>query len=405
MAKRRGRGDGAVYQRTDGRWEGRVDLGWEDGRRRRKSVYGETQQEVQVKIRTLLADRDKGLPPADDRLTVGAFLDHWLEHTAKPKLRYSSHRGYEQIIRLHLKPKLGKKRLSRLTADHVEEFMNAKIEEGLSPRTVQYCHAVLRHALNTAVRRNLVHRNVAALVSAPTVRREPITPYSIEEAQAFLQGVKGHPLEALFTLTLALGLRQGEVLGLKWDAVDLDDGRLYVRSALQRQKGKGTVEVEPKSRTSRRALPLPSFVVAVLKDHRKRQTAAQLKAGPADQQKREELGLKPGYGWHETGYVFTTRHGLPLSPEHIYKHHTALVEAYNAKQKKAGLPELRRIRFHDLRHSCASLLFAKGCSLRLVMEILGHSQIAITANLYTHLLPEADREAARAMDEVFGAQG
>ncbi len=152
-------------------------------------------------------------------------------------------------------------------------------------------------------------------------------------------------------------------------------------------------------------MPLPAFVVTSLKEHRKRQTAAQLKAGPADPEKRAELGLKPGIGWEDHGYVFVTRNGRPMSPEHVYKRHNALVEAYNAKQKEAGLPELRRVRFHDLRHSCASLLFAQGCSMRLVMEILGHSQIGITANLYTHLLPGADREAARAMDEVFSARG
>jgi integrase len=405
MAKRRGRGEGAVYQRSDGRWAGSVDLGWVDGKRKRKTVYGDTQAEVQTRIRTLLNDLDKGLAPADDRLTVGDFLDHWLEQTAKPKLRYSSYRGYEQIVRLHLRPDLGKIRLSKLTADDVEGFINKKTDDGLSARTVQYCHAVLRRSLATAVRRNLVHRNVATLVSAPAVRRDPVKPYSVEEAQAFLKTAQGDGLEALWVVTLALGLRRGEVLGLKWDGIDLDrkaavDGkevdapRLMVSSTLQRQKGKGLVDVDPKSRTSRRSLPLPAFVVAVLKEHRKRQGAAQLKAGPADQQKRAELGLKPGYGWHDTGYVFTTRHGLPLSPEHVYKHYHALLER----------GKLREIRFHDLRHSCASLLFAQGCSLRLVMEILGHSQIAITANLYTHLLPEADRQAARAMDEVFSAQ-
>jgi integrase len=180
MAKRRGRGDGGIYQRKDGCWEGRIGLGWVDGKRKRKSVFGETQAEVQTKIRTMLTDRDKGLLPADYRLTVGVYLNHWLEHTAKPKLRYSSYRGYEQNIRLHLKPELGKIRLSKLTADDVEGFMNRMMDGGLSARTVRYCHAVLRKALSTAVRRNPVHRNVATLLSAPTVSNEPVKPYTIE---------------------------------------------------------------------------------------------------------------------------------------------------------------------------------------------------------------------------------
>jgi integrase len=251
MAKRRGRGEGSIYQREDGRWTGSVDLGWKDGKRQRKSVYGATYQEVQGQLRKLLTDKANGLSLADDRLTVGAYLDHWLEQTAKPGLRYLSFRGYEQIVRLHLKPDLGKIRLSKLTADRVEKFMNDKVESGLSPRTVQYAHAVLRRALNVAVRRSLIQRNVAGQVSAPTVSREPVNPYSVEEAQAFMKAAKGDSLEAVWTTTLALGLRRGEVLGLKWEAVDLDGGRLWVRSAVQRQKKKGLVVVEPKSRSSR----------------------------------------------------------------------------------------------------------------------------------------------------------
>ena len=168
-------------------------------------------------------------------------------------------------------------------------------------------------------------------------------------------------------------------MGLKWDAVDLKEGRLWVRWALQRQTKKGLVMVEPKSRTSRRPLPLPPFVVALLKEHKKRQTADRLAAGPK---------------WKDSGHVFTMEDGRPMSPEYAYKEFCKFL-------KRAGI---RHIRFHDLRHSCASLLFAQGCSLRLVMEILGHSQIAITANLYTHLLPEADREAAGAMQALLGAK-
>ena len=407
MAKRRGLGEGAIYQREDGLWVGAVNLGWVDGKRRRKTVAGKTRQEVQGKVSLLTAQKMQGIPPADDRLTVEQFLNRWLEQTAKPAVRYSTYRGYEQIVRCHLIPDLGKIRLSKLSPDDVEAFCNRALTSGrvakakkdtpkdgadstegekapappdttLSPRTVQYCHAVLRMALQTAVRRSLVHRNVAALVSAPKASHEPVEPLTVEESQTFVKKAAGEPLEALYVTTLALGLREGETMGLKWEAIDLDKGRLWVRWALQRQKGKGLVMVEPKSRTSRRPLPLPPFVVGLLKEHKKRQTADRLAAGPK---------------WKDSGHVFTMEDGRPMSAEFAYKEFCKFL-------LRAGI---RHIRFHDLRHSCASLLFAKGLTLRQIMEILGHSQIAITANLYTHLLPEADREAAGAMQALLGA--
>jgi integrase len=404
MAKRRGLGEGAIYQREDGLWVGAINLGWVDGKRRRKTVAGKTRQEVQGKVSLLTAQKQQGIPPADDRLTVKAFLDRWLENTAKPAVRYSTYRGYEQIVRCHLVPELGKIRLAKLSADDVEAFCNRALTSGrvvkpkedtgspdtgetspppdttLSPRTVQYCHAVLRMALQTALKRGLVHRNVAALVSAPKVSREPVEPFTVAESRKFIEKAAGEPLEALYVVTLALGLRRGEVLGLKWDAIDLEQSRVWVRWALQRQKKQGLVLVEPKSRSSRRPLALPPFVVATLKDHRKRQAEQRLAAGPK---------------WQDTGHLFTMEDGRPMSPEFAYKEFCRFLER----------AELRHVRFHDLRHSCASLLFAQGCSLRLVMEILGHSQIALTANTYTHLLPEADREAAHAMQALLGSKG
>jgi len=201
MAKRRGLGEGAIYQREDGLWIGAVNLGWVDGKRKRKTVAGKTRGEVQGKVSLLTAQKMQGIPPADDRLTVEQFLNRWLEQTVKPSVRYSTYRGYEQIVRCHLVPELGKIRLSKLSPDDVEAFCNRTLKSGrvlkaktdapkesteipegeeapespdttLSPRTVQYCHAVLRIALQTAVRRSLVHRNVAALVSGP---RRPLT--------------------------------------------------------------------------------------------------------------------------------------------------------------------------------------------------------------------------------------
>lgn len=372
--KRRGQNEGSIYQRgKDGRWAGAVTL--ESGKR--KHFYGKTRAEVARKVNRCLNELEQGLTPADDRITVKKYLEDWLEKTVKPNRRYSTWRGYEQIVRLYLVPELGKIRLSKLSPDDVEDFINKKTEDGLSPRTVQYAHAVLRVALQKALRHGKVARNVAALVSAPQVVRDPVEPLTKKEAKALLKAAAGDPLEALYVVTLALGLRRGEVCGLQWADVDLKARRLSVRRALQLQKGKGLVEVEPKSRTSRRALPLPSFVAASLKEHRKRQAAHRLSMGPK---------------WRGGNWVFTMGDGRPVAPDYVNV-------AFPRLLTKA---KLRRVRFHDLRHCCASFLFAQGCEMRLVMEILGHSQIALTANTYTHLLPEGDRRAADAMQSLFG---
>jgi len=350
----------------------------------RKAFYAPTREEVARKIHRALHQIEQGLMPTDDRLTVEKYLDAWLAKTekrvepnAKRPLRRLTYRGYEQIVRLYLKPELGRRRLSKLTADDVEDFMDILTARGLSARTVQQAHCVLRMALKDALRRRLVHQNVATLVPAPTPSPEPVKPFSVSEAKAFMQAAKGHRFEALYISTLALGLRRGEVCGLKWADVDLAQDRLQVKRALQRSKGEGLVEVEPKSRNSRRSLPLPPFVVAVLKQHKRQQAA-------------HRLGM--GSEWRDGDWVFAQEDGRPLSPELA----TKAFPGFLADHK------IRRIRFHDLRHSCASLLFHQGCPPRLVMEILGHSQIALTMNTYTHLLPGADRQAASAMQGLLG---
>ena len=372
--RRRGQNEGSIYQRSkDGRWVGAVTL--DNGKR--KAFYGRTRAEVARKVSRALTEMEQGLAPADDRITVKVYLESWLDKTVKPSKRYSTWRGYEQVVRLYLVPEIGKTRLSKLSPDDVEDMVNRLSDRGLSPRTVQYTHAVLRVALQKAVRHGKVPRNVAALVSPPPVKREPVEPLTKREAKALLKAAAGDPLEALYVVTLALGLRRGEVCGLQWSDVDLKTRRLFVRRALQTQKGKGLVEVEPKSRSSRRALPIPPFAVVAFKEHRKRQAAQRLSMGS---------------DWRAGNWIFTMEDGRPVAPDYVNV-------AFPRLLKRA---KIRHIRFHDLRHSCASFLFAQGCEMRLVMEILGHSQIALTANTYTHLLPEGDRRAADAMQSLFG---
>ena len=211
MTSKRGQNEGSLYQRKDGRWAGAVTL--DDGKR--KHFYGKTRAEVARKVNRTLTDREQGLSPADDRITVKAYLEGWLERTVKANRRYSTWRGYEQVVRLYLEPNLGKIRLSKLSPDDVEDLMGKMKDGGLSARTIQYAHAVLRVALQKAVRHGKIPRNVAALVSAPSVVRDPVKPLTKKEAKALLKAATGDPLEALYVVTLALGLRRGEVCGLR----------------------------------------------------------------------------------------------------------------------------------------------------------------------------------------------
>jgi integrase len=306
--------------------------------------------------------------------------------------------SYEGVIRLHLVPTLGDIPLGKLGAHHVErlkrERLDAIMEQGpgvkkpvegqpapeprhLSTATVRYCLVVLRMALDRACKLDLVPRNVALLVDYPKVEHAEIRPYDPDEAKRFLEAAKGHRLNALFTVALALGLRKGEALGLQWPAIDLERGTLAVRVALQRVKmpgdDKGKLLLREPKRCSRRTINLPQVCLSALIDHRVRQ----------EQERR-----LAGSHWQDTGFVFTTGIGTPLEPRNLERAFAEITEC-------AGLP---RIRIHDLRHTAATVLLAQGVHPRVVMELLGHSQIAITMNLYSHVVPALRKEAAQRMD-------
>jgi integrase len=248
-------------------------------------------------------------------------------------------------------------------------LLNRRLKEGkLSPRSVAYIRVVLRAALNQAIRWNLVARNAAELVESPRVRRFEIKPLTPEQARQLLDAAKGSRLEALCAVALACGLRMGEILGLRWQDVDLDARRLAVRQSIQRQRGAGLVAVEPKTERSRRTIEVPAPLIAALKAHRLRQI---------------EERLAEGSHWHDGGLVFASAVGTGIEPRNLHR-------AFKALLKRAGLPD---IRFHDLRHSAASLMLAQGVPLRVVMEVLGHSSISLTADTYSHVMPSLVRDA------------
>ena len=378
IEKRRDRGDGGVYERkSDGLWVGSVDLGRRDGKRRRRVVYGKTKAEVLKDVRRLLQERDAGTL-AEERVTVGACLARWLAAIAPPKgVQPSTHKRYSDLVRLHLTPGLGGIKVDRLRPSDVDKFLAEKINAGLAPRTAHHLRAALRAALSRAMRDGFVARNVAKLSDPVTVANRKFVTFGPDEARRFLEAVRGDRLEALYTTVLAVGLRQGEALGLRWEDIDLDGRRLTVSRALGRVRGKLEM-IEVKTEKSRRTVVLPDFVVDALRDHKGRRPQDQLLAGGR---------------WHENPLVFYSTIGTPIDAAELRRHFAGIL-------RRAGL---RSMRFHDLRHSAATLMMAQGVPARVVMETLGHSTITLTMNTYSHVLPTLQEDAAAAMDRVFSA--
>jgi integrase len=340
-------------------------------------VYGKTRAEAAAKLAELINKTAAGVPLAVKGWSVEAYADHWITDVVGPRLKPATLSSYRATLRLHILPTLGRAKLQTLRPVQVRKLLADKASSGLRPRSVQIIHGTLRTMLADAVREEVLERNVASLVRSPSVERDEVKPWSPAEASQFLAAAVRHRLHALFAVGVALGLRKGELLALRWSDVDLEAGVIYVRQNVQRLPEVGLVYGRPKSSKSRRTVPLPATSVKVLRVHRARQAAEALALGSA---------------WPDAGLVFTSTVGTVIEPRNLTRLFDQLTE-------KAGV---RRIRFHDLRHTCASLLLAQGVPPRVVMDVLGHSQIAITMDLYAHVMPTALREAADAIDRALG---
>ncbi len=371
--KRRGRGEGSIFRREDGTWCASITLGVLNGKRRRKDVYGKTRKEVVEKLQALQRAHAAGM--TFSKLTVKAFLEEWLEQTVKRKNRVRTYDKYAQDIEHHLVPALGHHQLAKLTPSHVQALLNQLEDAGLSHRSIRNVRAVLRCALNQALRFGYVTRNVAALVDVPgSVTFQPVT---IDEAQArrLIEATREHRFEVLFRFALGLGLRKGEILGLRWEDVDLAAATMRITGSLQRQRGR-LERSATKTDASVRTIALPPMLLAMLRKHRERQ---------------EQL-RSVARRWTDSGLVFTSSVGTAIEPSDLSREFKKVL-------KRAGLPE--NLRFHDLRHACATLLIVMGVHPRVVMEILGHSQIGTTMNIYAHVLPRVQREAVTGLDALF----
>lgn len=294
----------------------------------------------------------------------------------KPHRRPRTYSSYADTVRLHLKPRLGHHQLAKLTAAQVQAMINTMAATG-GTRIAQYTRGVLQQALNRAVKWDLVSRNVVLATDRPRNIPRTITPLTEEQAQQLLEAVTGHRLEALYRLALALGLRRGEVLALRWVDINLDQQTLQISGSLQRVQGK-LVRSEPKTKAGARTFLLPEVLVELLADHQRQQV-----------EERQIWGEE----WADHGLVFPAERGTPLEPRNLHRH-------FKLALKRAGLPVTTR--FHDLRHSCATFLIAQGVHPRVVMEILGHSQISLTMNTYGHVQSETQRDATSKVAGMFG---
>ncbi len=358
-------GDGGYQQRDNGSWRWRGMIGG-----KRQSVTGTTKREVQRKVRELLHNADKGILPPVGRLTVTEHFEQWLE-TEKHSVKPATYQFYAYISKGFVIPAFGPKQIADLRAPQIERLYSELLARGLSPRTVHHVHAVLHAALEQAVRWNCVARNVVGLVDPPKVERREIRALSPEQVRTLLTTLKGDRWETLVRVALATGMRQSELLGLKWADVDLGAGVIQVRRQLSREMRL----VETKTGRGRQ-IDLPPLAVLGLRQHRTSQN---------------ENRLLLGSEWEDNDLVFCTHEGRPLG-------HRNVLRAFKLVLQRAELPA---VSFHALRHTAATLMFLNNEPPKVIQERLGHSTIQVTMDIYSHLMPGMGKAAAERLDRFF----
>jgi integrase len=372
---RRGVGEGSIYQRGDGRWVAQIEAGrTPTGRRRYLRAVRAHKNDALAEL-DQLRRRARTSIPAEATATAADYLDWWATTVLPGTVRDSTVTDYRWVLDHYVKPHVGRRPLARLAPTHVQAMMRALEDAGYSPRTRQYARAVLVRALGWAETTGLVTRNAARLVDGPRGVTPRIDDMTATEARQVLDHAHGDRLEALAVVALRLGLRRGEALALRWEHVDLDAAKLTVTGTLKASKGGGVYVNPPKTSAGRRTIPLVAGTAQALRDHRRRQLAERIHAGPI---------------WRDTGYVFTRPDGQPIHPN------TASAW-WNQLTAAAGVG---RRRFHSSRHTCASLLLAADVPLEVVSSVLGHSGLAVTANVYARVSQDAQRRALSKLDEA-----
>ena len=370
--RRRGRREGSIYKRSDGRWCGALTVGAkEDGKPRRKVIYGRTRQEVAERLTQLQTDPRSLQVTGAPGLRLAEFLHRWLENDVRHSRRATTAEGYASVVHQHINPRIGGIRLQKLTPLHVEAFLADLERDGVSAGRRNRVFIVLRVALQKSMAQRLIRDNPTDGVASPNVPTREMRPLTVEEAERLLKCAQGTRYEALFVLALTTGLRWGELAGLRWGDVDLEGGSLQVQRIVVEANVK-LLTHEPKTRSGRRRVPIAAFAVEALRAHRDRQAATP----------------------HPTAWVFSNRIGGPLRKGNFHAEH------WKPLRERVGVGSAR---FHDLRHTTASLLLRRGIHPKVVQSLLGHSKFAVTMDLYSHLMDGMHGEAAAALDGLLGS--
>ncbi|MBY8879101.1 tyrosine-type recombinase/integrase [Actinacidiphila acidipaludis] len=383
MATRRPNGGGTITRRKDGRYQGAAYVTNASGHRVRKYVYGRSYDEVAEKLGALQDKERAGVPVPDRTWKLAEWLDYWLEHIVKPNKEPGTYNKYEAMSRLYLVPSLGKKPLTRLTPAQVRGML-ADLRREKPGQAATWAEALrtLRNALNRAMQEEVVGRNVAALVDMPQVTKRKVSPWSATEAIQFLRTARPHRLYAAFVLVLVLGLRRSEVLGLRWQDVDLENGQFTPTMQVQRVNG-GLVLKKLKTDSSQAALPLPAFCLEALAGRRYLQELERRAAGE---------------GWRQAAdadLIFSERNGGPIEPRGFSRTFDALVTR----------SKVRRITVRLARHTCGTLLAYLKVHPKVAQAILRHSQISMTLDIYTHVVDEDQRAAAARLADLLNGLG
>ncbi|WP_373653279.1 tyrosine-type recombinase/integrase [Schlesneria sp. DSM 10557] len=370
-AKKRGHGEGSIFQRGNGRWTAAITVGTNaDGKRIRKWVSGKTKKEVTDELTKLQGQKLNGTLVDSGRMTVGELIDKWLETSSRPNTEPNTHARYEGIARLHVKPAVGSIKLSKFNPMHVQTMLSTMEAANVGERTRGHVYAVLRRALNVGLRWGLVVRNVCDAVDPPKQKRAEIVTLLEDQVLSLISAAEGTRWHALFVVALATGLRQGELFALKWIDIDLENGVLSVRHSLEELKGKLRLK-EPKSKSGRRQVTLPAGAIAALRSHKAIQAAE---------------------GLESSELVFCAAEGGFLRKSNFER------RVWNKFRDKAKIPDT--ITFHDLRHTSATILLGAGVHPKIVQERLGHSSIQLTMDTYSHILPTMQQDAATKLDHI-----
>lgn len=377
MAKRRSNGEGNIQKRKDGRWEGRYTAGInpENGKQIFKNVLGKTQAEVKEKLKKALADSQKLDLAKQGKYTVGTWMDTWFENVAKIKVRPSSHQTYLGYIDNHIKPNIGNIPLEKLTAMELQRFYRKLLTKGrveriesrdqpkcLSAKTVRNINQVISSAMDFAIAQKIISENPCKAVALPKIEHKEMQTIPAERLQAFLAEAKATGVYEMYYIELATGLRRGELLGLKWEDINMKQGIIRVRRQVARIDGK-IVEAPLKTKNSYRAVTISPQAIEVLK---------QQKAKTNDQ------------------YVFPSPNGGPISPDSVNNMLKRVLE-------RAGIP---KVRFYDLRHTFATLALQNGVDFKTVSSMLGHFSAGFTLDTYAHVTTASQKEASETMGNV-----